>query len=126
MQLNPDCIRDILLTVEKHATFDDDVEPKDFVADGLPQKYGEQQLLYHIRQASEAGLLDRVDYFAIGFSIRDLTPKGHEFLANIRSDNNWNKTKEVAAKVGSTSLKALMTVASNVIATVIEKTMYPK
>ncbi|MCI1894811.1 MAG: DUF2513 domain-containing protein [Lactobacillus sp.] len=125
MQLNPDCIRDILLTVERHATFDDDVEPEAFVTDGLPQRYGEQQLLYHIRQASEAGLLDRVEFFASGFAIRDLTPKGHEFLANVRLDKNWRKTKEVAAKIGSTSLKALMTVAANVISTLIEKTMYP-
>lgn len=126
MKLDPDCIRDILLTVERHTTFDNDVEPKDFSTDGLVQKYGKQKLLYHIRQAGESGLLSRVKFYMAGFSIQDLTPSGHQFLADIRSDTNWNKTKKVAAKIGSTSLQTLISVASNVISDLIEKTMYPK
>lgn len=125
MRLDPDCIRDILLTVEDHATFDKYVGASDFENDGLVGKYGEDKLLYHIREASEAGLLDKLQFFmGGGFIVRDLTPAGHNFLADIRSDNNWHKTKEVAAKVGSTSVNALTSIASSVIASVIQKTLH--
>ena len=30
--------------------------------------------------------------------ISDLSPSGHEYLANIRSDNIWNKTKKLLVK----------------------------
>jgi len=56
--------------------------------------------------------------------IKDLTPKGHEFLSNIRKDTNWNKTKELAEKIGSTSLQVLVSVASQVVSALI-KSQFP-
>lgn len=52
-------------------------------------------------------------------SVVDLTPKAHEFINNIRKDTNWNKTKEVAGKVGSFSLNVLSQIATNVITSLI-------
>ena len=40
-------------------------------------------------------------------------------LANIRNDNNWNKTKNIAKQMGSFSLETLKDVASNVISDLI-------
>lgn len=121
MKLNPDCIRDILLVVEANSSFSKIVTPNNFIASGIFQKYDSETVTYHIRQAKEAGLLMKTSFFADGnFTIKDLSPEGHQFLANIREDKNWNKTKTIAKKVGSTSLGALVSIASNIISSAIK------
>ena len=52
--------------------------------------------------------------------ISDLTPAGHKFLANSRQDTIWNNTKEIATKVGSKSLDALIQISSSVITELIK------
>ncbi|MTW37801.1 DUF2513 domain-containing protein, partial [Streptococcus pneumoniae] len=51
--------------------------------------------------------------------IIDLSPEAHEFLANIRQDTKWNKTKSIASKVGSFSLNVLKDISIEVISKVI-------
>ena len=122
MKLNPDCIRDILLVIEEKSTFSNFVWFEDLQKSNLFQKYDLETILYHVRQASESGLLLDVNSFAGGnFYIKDLSPKGHEFLADIRKDTNWAKTKEIASKVGSFSLKSLVSIAANVISSSINQ-----
>lgn len=123
MRLNPDCIRDILLTVEDNISFGTymrfDSEHKDYP---LLTKYESDYVMYHIQQCELSGLLTRVSWFmGPGCLIYDLSPEGHEFLANIRSEENWSKTKEVATKVGSFSLDALSKIAVSVISSLINK-----
>lgn len=121
MKLNPDCVRDILIEVENVSTptlvctID-----KDSLSDTLG-KYSWLEIVYHINQCEMADLIYGVLVFeSDGYAdISDLTPYGHEFLANIRKDTNWNKTKTIAEKIGSFSLSALKDIASNVIATAI-------
>lgn len=119
MRLNPDCVRDILLTVEE------EIVGKRFISLPAPsferlQKYSDEEVFYHVRQCDLAGMLYKVS--PIGqtrFLIQDLTPNGHEFLANIRKDTIWNKTKETAASVGSFSLGALTQIATGVVQAMI-------
>lgn len=122
MKLNPDCIRDLLLTVEENTDFS---RMMNFPSDKnyeLLNKYDNEEVFYHIKQSELSGLLTKVDWF-LGCTcmIRDLSPKGHEFLANIRAENNWSKTKEIANNIGSTSLGAITQIASNVITALISK-----
>ncbi|WP_125607953.1 DUF2513 domain-containing protein [Lapidilactobacillus bayanensis] len=122
MKLDPDCIRDVLLTVEKHATFSQEVKPQAFADDGLLEKYDMETLLYHIRETSNSGLISGLTfYMSRSFVIKDLTPEGHEFLANIRSEENWKKTKSIAAKTGSFSLEVLKATASGVTIAFLNK-----
>lgn len=123
MKLNPDCIRDILLTVEDTISFGTymhiDSEHNNYP---LLTKYELDYTLYHIQQCELSGLLTKVSWFmGPGCLIYDLSPEGHEFLANIRSEENWSKTKEVAAKVGSFSLDVLTKIAVSVISSLINK-----
>lgn len=122
MKLNPDCIRDILLSVEA-ATDSERVFRYTAGKDNHKHlsKYTHNEIYYHMRQCSAAGLLD-------GFTpcdggtlviIGDLTPDGHEFLANVRKDSIWNSIKEVSGKIGSNSLGALMQIATNVVSSLI-------
>lgn len=123
MRLDPDCIRDILFTVEENTGYRTFMRyPKESQTYEKLEKHPIETVLYHIKQCEMSGLLTKVDWFLDGGClIYDLTPYGHEFLANIRSDTNWNKTKEVAQKVGSQSLQVLMQVAVNVATALINK-----
>lgn len=84
MKLNPDCIRDILLSVEEICDMQniyDSLNDKPPLLD----KYSENDIEYHARQCNLSGfLLGYREGSQGGFSINDLTPKGHEFLANTR------------------------------------------
>ena len=76
--------------------------------------------MYHIIQSAKANLIDaeQVD-LAGNIMIKDLTPYGHKFIANIRENSNWNKVKKIANEVGTTSLEAIMQIAINVIGGII-------
>lgn len=121
MRLNPDCLRDVLLIVESSSAFDKIVTMDDFQQSPSFDSYNVDTWLYHIRQASQADLLDGTEFTMDGlFLIKDLTPRGHEFLANIREEHNWSKTKHIATKVGSFSISALSSIATNVVASSID------
>ncbi len=115
MKLNPDCIRDVLLCVEK-ADFDEAVSFSKIVAD-LEKAYCENEVLYHINQCDYNGFFTKVRRYESGREgiILDLTPKAHAFLANIRSDTMWKRTKKAAEKVGSFALPALQQIASTLV-----------
>lgn len=120
MILNPDCIRDILIYIESKT--DSKITSVGFkqLVDSL-DSYDKNTLYYHVNQISKSNLVDNVFYADNApLYISDLTPEGHEFLANIRSNSNWNKTKEVAKKVGSFSLDTLKEISANVISKLIE------
>ena len=122
MKLNPDLIRDILLTVEDNCDFHHYMEirstknPFENLKD-----YNHEEILYHIKQCSLSNFISGVHYYDNGdcVVIGDLTPYGHEFLENIRNEDNWNQTKHYAKKVGSFSLDILSKIAVSVITKLI-------
>lgn len=118
MKLNPDCIRDILFVVEENATFSDDVQEETLYQKLIP-KYSQEEILYHVRQCEHSGLFLKVNHFFGGFIIQDLSPYGHQFINDIRQENNWNKTKQIASKVGSSSLDVLKDISAQVISNLI-------
>ena len=120
MKLNPDCIRDILLTVEEYTGFSSTMGyPGDNYK--LLSIYSTDEVLYHIKQCELSGLITKVSWFLGGAcAIHDLSPEGHKLLADIRSDTTWNKTKEISKKIGSSSIDALKQIASGVISELIK------
>lgn len=116
MKLNPDCVRDILMCVESipdvkcHYVFN-----RSTIEQDLP-KYSYDEVCYHIRQCELSGFFYKAHSSLDGdWSITDLSPKAHEFLANIRQDNIWEGVKCIAEKVGSFSLSTLAAIASNIL-----------
>lgn len=94
MKLNPDCVRDVLLYVESNTDLKHfaSISPSQ-MPDEL-SKYSADEVMYHIKQAELSALLDVPSWYLDGGClIKYLLPEGHQFLANIREDNNWNKTK---------------------------------
>ncbi|MBW7475958.1 DUF2513 domain-containing protein [Paenibacillus oenotherae] len=122
MKLNPDCIRAILLTVEDESGYDR--ESDFYIPLSKPRltDFSYEEVFYHIDQCRMSGLVTRVrKTMNPSYHVEDLTPTGHAFLADIRSDTNWNKTKEIAKNVGSFSLDALTKIAVGVVTAAINK-----
>lgn len=122
MQLNPNCVRDVLIAVEANTGYNIYFDyPKE--RDNAPSlsTYSDDEIRYHILQCAKANLIELKSRDLAGnLGITDLTPNGHEFLANIRSDTVWNNVKEVSSKIGSTSITALAQIASGTITALIK------
>ena len=83
--------------------------------------YTKDEIVYHARQCDMADMFYKFKQNSDGeWEVVDLTPKGHEFLANIREDTIWNNVKTVSSKVGSKSLNAISQIASAVVTEIIK------
>ncbi len=121
MKIDNECVRDILFTIEEETNFD-----KGCFMIGAAKKYerlkkyDEQgKILYHVRYLAMKGMI-----YLPNQSIKntyDLTPEGHEFLANIREDNNWKKIKNVSSNIGFASLKVVSAIAEGVATAAINQ-----
>lgn len=97
MKLNPDCVRDILLALEiienDELSFSEYSELKSKF--NVLEKYSESELRYHVRQCKLSGLFEGYLEDIIGHTtIKDLSPKAHQILAQIRDDTFWSKLKK--------------------------------
>ncbi len=117
MKLNPDCIRDILLIIEslpdlKHYYCFDSKSVSELFPD-----YSFDEIMYHLRQCELNGFLFNPSHTLNyeSYTVSDLTPKGHQFLANIRENKIWTGVKVIAGKIGSNSLDSIVQIASGVI-----------
>lgn len=122
MKLNPDLVRDLLLTVEDICDFNHCMEySKTSTSFERLNKYSHDEIVYHVKQCSQNNLIDGVTYYNNGeyFRINDLTPKGHTFIANIKDDNIWSTVKSHAHSMGVSSLSALTKIAINVVTNII-------
>lgn len=120
MRLNPDCIRDILLTVEENSGFCKSVRFQDSKDYDALKHYETDTVLYHMKQCELTGFFTKANWFMDkSCLINDLSPKGHEFLANIREQQNWSAVKAAASKIGSFSLSAIEKVAEGVTTALI-------
>lgn len=123
MKLNPDCIRDILLSVEEVTAVDVLFEyNRDERGGTRLGRYDHDEIRYHIRQCERSGLITGYLEFEAGayIKIHDLEPAGHEFLANIRPDSHWESVKRMAETIGTYSLKALLQIAQGLVEKLVE------
>jgi hypothetical protein len=142
LKRNIDCVRDLLLCVEANTDLrhvcgfvyydyaavqeqigEELIEPKPYQVE-LEKTYDNDDIIYTIKYCIEANLIKSnsvtLQYFTI---IQDLTPAGHDFLANIRSKDNWDKVKKAAAKIGSTSMEVLIDIAKCVVMDAAKRTL---
>ena len=139
MKLNLDCIRQILLCVEEHtglrkACFfiDSGLEESEIMIGNSPipfpdyqckllENFSNDELIYHLNYCVESNLLTTNESCGLyQIFIMDLTPKGHDFLENIRDNRVWSNVKDVASKIGSKSLESIIQISSNVISQLIK------
>ena len=108
MRLNPDCIRDILLTVEEVITPRKDMPCYPDNNYERLSKYTYDEIIYHINQCEIEKLIIVKKFIDGGLTIRDLSPNGHELLAKIRSDKAWNKIKSTLISIGAFTIKSVL------------------
>ena len=117
MVLNPDCVRDVLLTVEscsfgQHLTLN--------ALCGQLSEYTEEEVHYTCLKLKEGGYLNMVTFSVLRMpmpgikQINNLTCQGREFLNSIREATNWGKVKAIAKKAGTFSLQSLGMIAQEV------------
>ncbi len=134
MKREPDIIRDVLLFLEDNLIYEDfeSANPHihngytvDQIIDSLLEKnpyYMRADISYAVKQLYMDGFIISNDKpildgqkNIIHLKINDITPKGHDFIENVRSDKVWNSVKKSAAKVGIMSLQFLGMTAGSVV-----------
>lgn len=122
MKLNPECVRDILFTVEDKTDSENYFAfPSELPESELLLKYSEEEVRYHINQCDMSGLIIVKGKDMDGnMSVMDLTPAGHEFIADIRNDTVWNNVKDKSSKIGVSSLRAIRDIAVGVVSELIK------
>lgn len=123
MKLNPDCVRDILLTVQDTSNFSLSTTYSKGCTNLLRLKsYPHDEIIYHIRQCTLSNLLSNANYYDNGdvIIIKDLTPLGHEFLSNIESKPRWEFIKKYASVIGTGTLKSIIQIATTITTEVLK------
>lgn len=119
MKLNPDCVRDILLTVEDLTGYNRSFTYPSKDCFRL-QQYTSDEIMYHFCQCGKFDFIEIESTIDDAFEIHDLTPTGHEFLADIRNDSFFRKVKNICKELGLSSLKDISRIATNASALIIK------
>lgn len=121
MRLNPDCVRDILMLIESNTEdssyfYEQDNSPVEL------RDYTNAEIMYHASQCAKHGFIEgfSTNDFGTSFIVSDISPAGHEFLANIRNDTFFNNVKSICKDIGVSSLKDIAQVALLTAATLIK------
>ncbi len=124
MRLNPDCIRDLLMGLEQLS----DTGRVTYIFDNIAavqkhlhlESYSTNEIEYHLRQCEMNGMLVGAKFGSDGcFAILDISPKAHEFLANIRDDKQWGAVKKGLSAIRNYSLSAIGAIAEGVTSSAI-------
>lgn len=121
MELNIDCVRDILMVCEDTPFLSEDLEWEPFVlnyfVDKLP-KYPKVQIAYTICLLGDAGYLliskQSADNRLNNLLVSRLTYNGHELLGSIKPEKVWNKVLKAIDGISDVSLPILQAIASEI------------
>lgn len=122
MQLNPDCIRALLMYFEERT--DESIITCDVETISQVINFPQDVVEYHIQQCNYNDFLIGYKPFAGGFALKDISPSAHEFLANIRSDTIWKKIKKVAVQIGTSSLPSLIQLSEKFVTQLIQSHIF--
>lgn len=120
MKLNHDCVRDLLLAIEKHAPLDG-LDHDEILK--LPEldKYDKDTIIYTAQRLHEAGYIDgNFDFYydnQIYMHISNITYDGHVFLDSLRDEGIWKDVKNATAKVSGASIPILLELGTSYIKT---------
>ena len=108
MKLDPNCVRSVLLELEKKPL--DTYLPEDLTESVV--EHGAENVEYAVLKLEEAGYIRAgISRTLMGdyeiFGIFDITFAGHEFLNSIRSPSVWERLKESTLDGGSACLKVI-------------------
>ncbi len=128
MKLNYDCLRQILLGIERDLNWDDDLNyyclNLDSFVQGL-EDFSKAEIAYALKMGIEADLINGYikdcDSCILDIICYGLTYEGHQFLDTVRENKIWKKTKEILSSVGGASLSVITSVADDCLTNFISK-----
>lgn len=109
MELNPKCVRDVMLAIEELTGLTDSLTAKpvslnDLCTYEFLQKYSDKEIFYTLLKLNEG------DYIHLDYSyassalykcdIKDLTMQGHEYLETIRSNKAFDYVLDKINEIG--------------------------
>lgn len=124
MKLDPNCVRDVLLEIEKLGFYE--TTNPDKLHDVLSD-YSVEQLTYTCLKLGEGEFITLDTFRGMGSyqpgikCVVGMTYKGHEFLEKIRPKLAWDKVLSAAKDVGMFSLDVMAKVAVSVLADMLKK-----
>lgn len=125
MELNKNCIRDILLYIEANGQLEGIIGYGQLVNSPELKEYGQDTIGYTLLKLKEAEYIigQQDTQMPFTFSVRAITWNGHKFLDTVRDPKVWSTTKKIAKKFESVSITLLSNIGAKVIEDTIEKTM---
>lgn len=128
MYLNPDLICNILLKT-KLSSFEvlSSTNHDDWFSHGKKEYQKPQEFLnfsdieieYHVDYLIKSDFIATKATYGNTIGISNLTIKGHNFVSNIKNDENWNKIKEISDNIGSSSVETLIKISDKLISGLI-------
>lgn len=131
MKLNPDCVRDVLLYLEKNLSYNherqDSIEHNSITVDKISEDlhnekgYEIDEVIYSIEKLLEiryiipATELRGRNNSILYCPISDISYNGHMFLGTIRPKSIWEATKNKAKQIGGMSVHGLSLISSAII-----------
>ncbi|MEX3912857.1 DUF2513 domain-containing protein [Bacillus paralicheniformis] len=116
MELKIDCVRDILISIEKNLGYGETLPLNDLKNMPLLKNYDLDDVRYSLDRLKEENYIDSTPDLLDEVIISSLTFNGHQFLDSIRNDGVWKETKSRLAKIGgAASISTISTVASSIV-----------
>ena len=126
MKLNYDCLREVLLCIEKNLQWDDDLNYNFINLDSFVKEmkdFSKPEIAYTLKMGIEADLIDSTiqdcDTCILDIHCYGLTYEGHQFLDTVRENKIWAKTKKILSSVNGASLSVIASVATNCLTDLI-------
>lgn len=118
MRLNPDCVRDTLLSLEKHLLIDEYGETiqlsfEDIASLQELSQYDSKEIFFVLHQLFGCDILKAGKRYINDSAPRicDITEKGYKFIDSVKSQTNWKKIKDTSKTLGIFALKTLIELA---------------
>lgn len=106
MRLNPDCIRDILISFNDKIDLSIPYIVKEINCKDICDKYSVEELYYHVRQCLYHDFLTGTDKGNC-IEVKEISPIGHGFLAYFYDEKDWIEINKIATEIGTYSLENL-------------------
>ena len=133
MRLNYDCVRDVLLALEKLLQVEYDPDSECFntnsvnineIYDAIPvNNYSLEDVYYTIKNLDEAGYINAEPLYGDGtvidYDVFDITFYGNEYINTIRPDEFWKKLRKALLKVGAFSLPIIANISTSLATSMI-------
>lgn len=130
MKLNPDCMRDVMLQIEK--LWEIKINERGYIQNGflhisalynaLPE-YSKEDIYYSLFNLKQAGYIEvngkLLDPDISQFCVHHMTFTGHEFLNRIRDTQNWGRIKKGMNALRNYSLDAITALSEGITTSAI-------